>query len=244
MRQRFSALSAIAFGVVIAAPLAHAQDPCEANLEASRKMAQVVSDAFVAIKAKDRPAQDKSLPAIEAVFTKLPATEIKPVTCSNAHIDVYTPDQFTRLSLLRANGVDTGYPTNVPIVKQPRLNQENLAFAVGWIKYEQQNYTGALASFEKALKMYPDSPELQNEYLATLMQLKRYSDLVAAAEGYLQNSYLMTDATRSKVYQAMALAQANLNQKDAAKQSAQVAVYYDNNDSTLQTQQQVADAFK
>ncbi|MEQ1783192.1 MAG: hypothetical protein ABMA14_17685 [Hyphomonadaceae bacterium] len=244
MRQRFSALSAIAFGLTLGAPLAYAQDPCEANLAASRNMAQVVSDGFAAIKAKDRAAQDKVLPQLEAAFNKLAAAEIKPVTCTNAHIDTYTPSQFTRLSLLRANGVDTGFPTDVPIVKQPRLNQENLAFAVGWIRYERTDYAIALSIFEKGLKMYPDSAELQNEYLATLMQLKRYADLTAAAEQFLLNSYLMTDETRAKVYQAMAIAQTNLNQKDAATQSAQVAVYYDSNDSTLQTQQQVTDAFK
>lgn len=242
MRLRFSAISAIAFALTVGAPLAHAQDACEANLAASRDMAQVVIDAFTAIKAKDRAGQDKVLPQLEAVFNKLPAAEIKPVLCSATHIDVYTPDQFAELSFLREHGVDIGFPKNIPIVKQPRLNQENLAYAVGWIKYEQGNFAGALTVFEKALKMYPDSPELQNEYLASLMQLKRYADVAAAGERFMTNSYLMTDTTRSKVYQAMALAQINIGQNDAAKQSAQVAVYYDDNDSTRQTKQQIDDA--
>lgn len=244
MRHRFSALSAIAFALAVGAPLAHAQDACETNLAASRDMAQLVVDAFAAIKAKDRAAQDKIQPQLEATFNKLPAAEIKPVLCGTTHIDTYTPDQFAELSFLREHGVDIGFPKNTPIVKQPQLNQENLAYAVGWIKYEQGNFPAALTIFEKALKIYPDSPELQNEYLATLMQLKRYADLSAAGERFITSSYLMADTTRSKIYQAMALAQINLGQNDDAKQSAQVAVYYDSNDSTRQTQQQITDLTK
>lgn len=239
MRIRSGSLSALVLGLVICTPVAIAQDNCDSYLAASRSMASVVTEAFTAISAGDSAAQAKALPRLEAVFGQLPAAEIKPQLCT-ANINTYTTMQFEELNILRAHGIETGFPKDLPIVKQPRLNHENLAYAVGWIKYEMQDYTGALAAFDKGLKMFPHSPEIQNEYLATLMRLQRYNDVAKEAEKYLSNSYDMTDTMRAKVFQALALAQMNTGDKAGATQSAQVAVYYDSNDSTLETQKQVA----
>lgn len=243
MRIRSAAVSALALSLFVGAPTALAQDNCNTYIAASQAMASVVSEAFTAISARDSAAQVKALPKLEAVYNGLAAAEIKPQLCT-ANINTYTTMQFEELNFLRAHGIDNGFPKDLPIVKQPRLNQENLAYAIGWIKYEMQDYTGALAAFDKGLKMFPHNADIQNEHLATLMRLQRYADVQTAAEKYLADSYDMSDAMRSKVFQALALAQISMGDKAGATQSAQVAVYYDSNDSTLETQKQVADASK
>lgn len=240
MRVRIS-LIALILGAGLA-PAAFAQDACDTLMAQSRSLSDAVSQAFEAIQAKDAAAQTQILPRLEVLFSGLPATEIKPQVCNNVYISAYTVMQYTRLNLQRAAGIDTGFPANLPIVKQPQLNQDNLSYALGWIKYEKGDFPGALAVFEKGLKISPDNQELQNEYLASLMQLKRYADVISASTKFIENTLVMTDAGRSKVFQALALAQFLTGDTTQAATSAQTAVYYDNNDSTRATLEQIKSA--
>ncbi len=242
MRLFSAALSVFVFSLVLAAPVAGAQEDCNAPLDASRGMSDTVSEALTAISNKDAAAQAKVLPKLKALMNTLPATEIKPQVCTGKNINTYTQMQYVDLSVMRDHGVDNGFPSNLPIVKQPQLNQENLPFVTGWIQYEQKDFAGALATFEKGLKIFPHNIEIQNEYLATLIQLQRNADAATAATRFIENTYTMNDATRSKMYQALAIAQFALGDKAAATQSAQVSVYYDNTESARSTQQMIKDS--
>ncbi len=52
--------------------------------------------------------------------------------------------------------------------------------------------------------MFPHDPDLQNEYLATLLQLNRPAHVVSDTERVLANGFDMSDANRAKVYKARA----------------------------------------
>lgn len=55
--------------------------------------------------------------------------------------------------------------------------------------------------------MFPHDPDLQNEYLATLLQLNRPAHVVSDTERVLANGFNMSDASRAKVYKARGVAE-------------------------------------
>ena len=117
-------------------------------------------------------------------------------------------------------------PANLPLVKQPNLNHSALAYTVGWIKYEQGDFEGALTAFGKGLALYPHDHALQSEYLATLMQLQRFDQLVAFADKVLTTTYDLTDEDRSKFYAARGVALVFKNDLAGADDSLTVALRY------------------
>lgn len=224
-----------------AAP-AFAQDTCDAHFTRSQGMTAALTEGFAAIQAKDTARMTASLPPMEALLNAVPATEIKPEACNGNRINVYSRYHYARLSFLRDNGVDIGFSKDLPIVKQPDLNHASLAFAIGWIKYEQGDFAAALAVFEKGLAINPHHNELQNEYLATLIQLKRYSDVVAYADRALTTEFDITDETRSKFYRARGVALFALNDLKASLDALTVSLRYQHDDDTARIEEQVKTA--
>jgi tetratricopeptide (TPR) repeat protein len=234
MRTKFQSkiqvLPAVVLGLAGLAPAASAQAvSCDAYFSQSSAMSAVVGTAFDAIRAKDAKAQAAALPAIEKELAKLQAAEVKPEVCNGNHINAYTSEQYARLSYLRARGIND-FPAELPLVKQPTLNQANLAYAVGWIKYEQGNFDGALAAYEKGLAMFPGNLDLINEKLATLLQLSRNSDVQAYADAVLNDVFDMTDETRAKIYHARGAALFALKDWAGAEGTLSIAQRYNYTD--------------
>jgi tetratricopeptide (TPR) repeat protein len=173
---------------------------CEAYFTQSQALAPNLAAAYKAMAAGDKAGQAALLPALQVQFNGLLPYEIRPETCGGTHINAYTNYQFFQLSTLRARGIDTGLPADLPLVKQPDLNQSALAYTVGWIKYEQADFEGALSAFGKGLALYPHDHALQSEYLATLMQLQRFDQVVAFTDKVLTGTYDLTDQDRAKFY--------------------------------------------
>lgn len=234
--RRLLAVSLIA-AAGYAAP-AFAQDNCDAHFTRSQGMTDALTEAFAAMQAKDAARMARSLPPLEALLNAVPATEIKPELCGN-RINAYSRYHYARLSFLRANGVDTGFPKDLLIVKQPDLNHSSLAYAIGWIKYEQGDFAGALVAFEKGLAINPHSNDLQNEYLATLMQLRRYADVVAYADKVLMNEFDITDETRAKFYKARGVALFATEDLESSLDALTVSLRYQHDDDTSDIEQQV-----
>lgn len=234
-------VSAVLIATLSCATPALAQT-CDAYFTKSQSMKDVIDEAYKAMNDRNIEAQKKVLPSLEAVFNTLPATEVKAELCNGNHINAYTIYQAAELGFLRARGIDIGFPADLPIVKQPELNHRLLAYAVGWIKYELNDFTGALASFEKGLAMFPHDSDLQNEYLATLMQVERYADIVTYTDRWLTNGFDLTDANRAKYYKARGLAQFNINDLKAANDSMTVALRYQYDEETVDLQKKVQDA--
>lgn len=223
-------LSTLAFSCLALAPHAAAQAKCDDLFAASREMAGTTTTAYEAINAKDQAKQKAILPALEAALRPLPAAEIKPEVCNGNHINAYSVHQFAELSVLRARGLETGFPANLPLVKQPELNQLSVAYAAGWIKYELGDFNGALEIFAKGLAMFPHNASLQNEYIATLMQLKRYKDTIAYTGKVIETSFELNDTDRAKVYFARGLAQLNDGDNASAKDSVSASINYNTTD--------------
>ena len=99
-------------------------------VEGGEHRQQSVANAFKAMTAGDKATQAAILPALQAQFNGLLPYEIRPEICNANHINAYTDYQFFQLSTLRAQGVDTGFPANLPLVKQPNLNHSALAYTV------------------------------------------------------------------------------------------------------------------
>lgn len=174
---------------------------CEAYFTQSQGLAPALGRAFQAMSAGDKAGQAAALPALQTLLNGLLPYEIRPETCGGGtHINAYTNYQYFQLSTLRARGIDTGLPASLPLVKQPDMNHSALAYSVGWIKYEQADFEGALAAFGKGLAMYPHDHPLQSEYLAALMQLQRFDQVVAFTDKVLTSTYDLTDEDRGKFY--------------------------------------------
>ena len=174
---------------------------CDAYFTQSQALAPNLATAYKAMAAGDKAGQAAVLPALQVQFNGLLPYEIRPETCGGGtHINAYTNYQFFQLSTLRARGIDTGLPATLPLVKQPDLNHSALAYTVGWIKYEQADFEGALSAFGKGLALYPHDHALQSEYLATLMQLQRFDQVVAFTDKVLTGTYDLTDQDRAKFY--------------------------------------------
>lgn len=238
VRLRRYAFPGLGMAIAFVAPAA-AQDSCNGYFTRSQSLGTLVGDAYAAMSDKDMEAMKRLLPSLEAAFAPISATEVKPEVCDDNHINAYTSYQNSELNFLRSRSVDIGFPVNLPIVKQPDLNQRPLAYAVGWIKYELSDFAGALTAFEKGLAMFPHDAELQNEYLATLLQLKRYSDIIAYTDQVLATAHDSNDETRAKIYNVRGIGLFWTNQLKAADESLGVSLKYFMNDDVTALQKQV-----
>ena len=212
---------------------------CDAYFTQSQGLAPNLASAFKAMTAGDKAGQAAILPALQAQFNGLLPYEIRPEICNANHINAYTDYQFFQLSTLRAQGVDTGFPANLPLVKQPNLNHSALAYTVGWIKYEQGDFEGALAAFGKGLALYPNDHALQSEYLATLMQLQRFDQLIAFADKVLTTTYDLTDEDRGKYYATRGVALVFKGDIAGADDSLTVALRYNWSEDVAKMQTEI-----
>lgn len=243
MRIQYCWLSGLVLGLALLAPASTAQTPptCNDHFTKSTTLSQSVADAYAAMSAKDAAKQAALLPALETQLNALPATEIKAEVCAT-HINAYTTYQFNDLTALRSRGLATGFPAELPLVKQPDLNHAVLAYAVGWIKYEQGAWDAALAAFTKGLAMFPHDVNLQQEYVATLLQLKRYKDVVTYTDKMLTDANGMDDENRAKTYHARGVALYASADNAAALDALAAALKYQNTDEIQATQKVILDA--
>ncbi len=241
MRARHYAISTLVFALAAAAPIASAQT-CDAYFTKSQSLGPLLTKAYAAMSPANIETMKTLLPELESALNALPAQEVKAEVCGGNHINAYTVYQNAELNFQRARGVDIGFPKDFPIVKQPELNQSSIAYATGWMRYELGDFSSALAAFEKGLVMFPHNAELQNEKLATLTQLKRYSDIIAYSEKILADSHAMSDENRAKVWQARAVGFMGTNDNKLADESLNVSLRYLDNADTRALQKRVREA--
>ncbi|EGF90483.1 hypothetical protein ABI_35060 [Asticcacaulis biprosthecium C19] len=215
---------------------AGATGTCDSHFTRSQALSTDLSAGFAAMSSKDPKKMAEVLPALQRQLDALPAAEIRPEVCNANHINAYTTYQNVQLSLLRDKGIDTGFPANLPLVKQPELNQSTLAYAVGWIKYEQGDFPGALAAFNKGLIMFPHYHPLQHEYLLTLVQLKNGAGVVAYAEKVLTQTHDLDDTMRGKIWAAHGMGLIMTGQAKQADDSFTVSLRYNYDQSIADLQ--------
>ena len=206
---------------------------CDGYFTQSQALAPALSAAFKSISAHDLASLQTQLPALSKQFDDLLPYEIKPEVCGGTHINAYSTFQFFELNLLRANNVNAGFPANLPIVKQPNLNQPELAYAVGWTRYELGDFEGALAAYGKGLAMFPHYHILQQEYVAALFELKRADQALNYIDGVLGTTYDLDDHERAKMFEGRAVALILLGAIDPAIDSLQVSLKYYYSEETV-----------
>jgi tetratricopeptide (TPR) repeat protein len=221
-----AALVAASTFAVMFPTAAAAAGHCDDVMAASRSMQSDLTQALAAMNAKDTARMRQLLPSLERAFNVLPAVEITPENCTT-HVSTYTALQYTQLTTLKARGLSTGFPASLPIVKQPDLNHLSLAYAVGWIKFELGDFAGAKTAYAKGLKMYPHDPNLQSEYMATLLQQQDAAGVVAFGQQALDGTPNYSDGERAKIYRGMGVAYALQNDKANAKEMLTIAQRYE-----------------
>ena len=198
---------------------------CDGYFAQSRALAPVMVPAIKALQTHDSASLITQLPGLQAAFDALPPDEVKPEVCGGNHINAYTRQEYMELSVLRAHGADTGMP-NLPVVKQPELAQPSLAFLIGWTKYEQKDFDGALAALARGLVMFPQDHNLQHEYMSTLLQLKQGSQVVAFVDQALTGTYDYDDRERATLYEGRGIGLLMLHAADAADENFSLAQRY------------------
>ncbi|ESQ89705.1 hypothetical protein ABAC460_12625 [Asticcacaulis sp. AC460] len=209
---------------------------CDAYFTKSQSMSTDLSTAFTAMNPKDPAKMAAILPALQRHLDSLPAAEVRAEVCNGNHINAYTTYQNVVLGVQRDKGIDTGFPAILPVVKQPELNHSSVAYTVGWIKYEQGDFPGALAAFNKGLIMFPHNHPLQNEYLATLVQMQNGPGIVAYAEKILSQTYDLDDTMRGKVWAAHGLGLFFSGKVKEADDSLSVSLRYNYDPSVVELQ--------
>lgn len=207
---------------------------CDAYFQTSSSFNAVLGQAYKAIGTRDLTTLYTLLPAMQAQLDTLTPYEIKPEVCNGNHVNAYTDYQYFEVATLRANGVATGMPADLPLVKQPDLNQSALAYAVGWTKFEQSDFDGALAAYGKGLAMFPHQHPLQTEYVATLLRLKRAQDVVTFIDNVFSNTNDLDDETRGTLFEGRGVGLLMMGYLDASEQSLDISLRYHYSDEVKQ----------
>lgn len=215
---------------------------CDAYFAKSQFLTTSLQPTFEAMSKQDIARAASTLPLLEALLAEIPATEIKAEVCDGNHVNAYTAYQYFALNAARAGGADIGFPPALPIVKQPDLSQAALPFAVGWIKFEQKDFAGAMTAYKKGLAMYPHDHALENEVLATLMQQADGQGMVDYSDHLIASTFDYSDEDRAKIFAARAtgsLMLGNLKDCDAAL-SVSLRYHYDANIAALEAKVRAA----
>lgn len=199
---------------------------CQGYFDQSQSLTTSLAAAFKSMAAADKASLQVLLPTMEKQLDDLLPYEIKPEVCDGNHINAYSSYQFFELNALRGNGVNSGFPANLPIVKQPDMNQPSLAYAVGWTKYELGDFDGALAAYGKGLAMFPHYHALQQEYVSALLQLKRAPQALSYIDNVLGGTYDLSDEERGKMFEGRGVALLMTGALDPAIDSLSVSLRY------------------
>ncbi len=199
---------------------------CDAYFEQSQALTTLLNPAFTSLQARDLASLQTQLPALSKQLDDLLPYEIKPEVCGGTHINAYSTFQFFELNVMRGDNVNSGLPANLPIIKQPDMNQPALAYVVGWTRYELGDFEGALAAYGKGLALFPHHHGLQQEYVAALFQLKRGPQALSYIDGVLNTTYDLDDQERGKMFEGRGVALLMVGALDPAIDSMQVSLKY------------------
>ncbi|WP_443747477.1 hypothetical protein [Asticcacaulis solisilvae] len=199
---------------------------CEAYFAQSQSLTASLAAAFKGMAAGDKASLQVLLPTMQKQLDDILPYEMKAEVCDGNHINAYTSYQFFELNLARQYNAGGGFPANLPIVKQPDLNQQALAYAVGWTKYELGDFDGAAAAYGKGLAMFPHQHMLQQEYVAALFQLHQGAQALSFIDGVLGTTYDLTDEERAKMFEGRGVALLMMGALDPAIDSLGVAQKY------------------
>ncbi len=211
---------------------AQAADGCTAHQAERDSFETDLTEAFKRMQARDIPAATQLLPKLETYLSHIPAMVPAPQRCG-ADVLVYDHHQFLRFTALQAAGKPVpGYAAGTKFVEKA-LDFNALAYAVGWLHYENKAFDKALAAYAKGLAIAPSDHDLSNEYVATLLNRSDYKGVIAFVDEFLRTDTDVDAKARASFMGAKAIAQWRLGDTPAAKATAAAALQVDPANETM-----------
>jgi tetratricopeptide (TPR) repeat protein len=183
---------------------------------------------FALMKAQDKPGFTAMLPALQNRFAALPAAMPAAERCGN-EVRVYDEHQYLAYDAAKKAGkVIDGFPASSNFVLTNTRYAE-LAYAVGWIQYEMEDYAGAKASYYKGLTIAPNQHDLTKEYVATLLSMSAYMEVPRFVEKFIASDTDLAGPERANLIAAKGIALFALKDQVGARNAANQAKALDAN---------------
>ncbi|MEP9360507.1 hypothetical protein [Sphingomonas sp. KR3-1] len=208
--------------VALIAPGAAFAGSCEDRAAFAAEVQPDIDKTFALMKAQDKPGFTAMLPALQKRFATLPATMPAAERCGS-EVRVYDDHQFAAYTAAKQAGraID-GFPASSTFVMR-NLHYAELAYAVGWIQYEMEDYAGAKASYAKGLAIAPNQHDLTKEYVATLLGLSAYADIPPFIDKFLATDKDLEAQGRANLIAAKGIGFAGAGNMAAAATAANEA---------------------
>ena len=223
---RYLLLMVAAAVVAIPAAAAEAND-CSGPVRQVLVLKPLIGVAADAGKRRDLGAVNRLLPLLEKELSTLPESPVEPLLCEGK-LHVFDKHAFTRLSAAQATTSVAGSPPP-PVIYDNVIGQ--LAYTVGWARFEKHDLEGALAANLKGLAMLPLDHELTMEAVADLFQLKRFDEGRKLIEVTLAGDAALSGAERAELLDGKALCQMVVKDFAGARTSSMEALTYNASDA-------------
>jgi tetratricopeptide (TPR) repeat protein len=210
--------AAIAAAALLA-PVTAQAGSCEDKAAWAAAANPEIEKAFALMKAQDKPGFTAILPALQKRYAALPAAVPAAERCGS-EVRVYDEHQYLAYDAARKAGkaID-GFPASSNFVLT-NLHYAELAYAVGWIQYELEDFAGAKASYAKGLAIAPNQHDLTKEYVATLLSLSAYAEMPVFVDRFLASDRDLAGPERANLIAAKGIGQIALGDVPAATRSA------------------------
>ncbi|WP_137863922.1 MULTISPECIES: hypothetical protein [unclassified Sphingomonas] len=193
-------IAAIAL-LALLAPGTALAGPCEDKAAWAAAVRPEIERAFALMKAQDKPGFAALLPALQKRYAPLPAAMPAAERCGG-EVRVYDEHQYLAYAdAHKAGRAIDGFPADANFVLT-NLHYADLAYAVGWIQYELEDYAGAKASYAKGLAIAPNQHDLTREYVATLLSLSAFGEMAPFIDKFLASDRDMDGPGRANLIAA------------------------------------------
>lgn len=220
------ALAGAALALALSAAPALAQDACAKLQAQSDSFKPDLEAAFKLMQARDIAGATVMLPKLEAYLARVPAATPAPQRCG-AEVQVYDYHQYLRFDALQKAGKPVpGYAAGTNFVYKA-LELNSLAYAVGWLHYENKAFDKALVAFNKGLAIAPGDHDLANEVAATLINQQNYAALIPFVDKFLASDSDLEPKGRASMLGGKAIAQAAQGDRVGAKATITLATQLD-----------------
>lgn len=219
--------------IALAAPATAQAGSCEDRAAWATAVQPDIDKAFALMKAQDKPGFSAMLPALQKRYAALPATMPVAERCGN-DVRVYDEHRYLAYDAAKKAGkaID-GFPASSNFVLT-NLHYAELAYVVGWIQYEMEDFAGAKASYAKGLAIAPNQHDLTKEYVATLLSLSAYSDMAPFIDRFLATDKDLAGPERANLIAAKGIGYAGLGDMTGATKAATDARAIDPNNEYAQ----------
>jgi tetratricopeptide (TPR) repeat protein len=206
-----AALAATAFPALAGMPADVQTIDCQTHDAAREKADRDLAMAAIELmKTHDLAGLNDSLPTLKTALAHAPDAPARPERCGDTVI-VYSDQMSDMLAisgLLAGHEKDTGA---TKVEQREALPYPLLAFAVGWIAFENKDFAAAHDAYAQGLRNDPNDHAIIMEDTLTLAALQRSPEALAQLDAYLARNpdlpdELMAGALRKRGYVLVELA--------------------------------------